>query len=77
MYSVYRNKKDVSKNLTNSVIHTIKTELDQNIDIIDPFLTHIILKIQPWLLTCMVIFGLYFVLIITILILIIRNDLKN
>ena len=77
MYSIYRKKKDISENLTHSVMQTIKTELDQNIDLIDPFLTHIILKIQPWLLTCMVIFGLYFVLIITILILIIRNDLKN
>lgn len=77
MYSVYRGVKKNDKISYNNLIRTFKTELDENIDMIEPLLTYIILKIQPWILMCMVLFGLYFVLIITILVLIIRNDLKN
>lgn len=47
------------------------------IQMIDPLITHVILRLQPWIATLMIIFGIYFIMIIAILILIIRNDIKR
>lgn len=77
MYSQNRYEKS---SLINDITCMMQNEFHNEeikIQMIDPLITHVILRLQPWIATLMIIFGIYFIMIIAILILIIRNDIKR
>ena len=69
MYSSYKYKKD-------DLMSLLQTEFESS-GVLDEVFNQILSKLQPWVLTIIVIFGVYFILIIGILILILRNDIKK
>ena len=71
---------DLKSYIMNDISDCISNEIENNdfkSKMLDPVITHVIMRLQPWILTLMVVFGLYFILILAILILIIRNDIKK
>lgn len=82
MFSQHRKKKAITfqNNVIdemNNVLRGIVSNQDFKYDTIDPIIEHIITKLQPWILTLIIVFGSYFVLIIIIIVLIVRNDIKR
>ena len=80
MFSQYRakHKEYTASYFLNDIGQYIQGELQKSDDnVFDPLITHVMSRLQPWILTIMVIFGLYFILIIAILVLILRNDIKK
>jgi len=80
MSTQYRNTKHEKSYIVNNLTQFIQDEIqksDMNMSLLDPVITHVMLRLQPWVLTIMVIFGLYFILILAILVLILRNDIKK
>ena len=60
MYSQNRYEKS---SIINDITCMMQNELhneDIKIQMIDPLITHVILRLQPWIATLMIIFGLYF-----------------
>ena len=81
MFSQYRsskNKECYKSLLINDISSYIQKEIQNNEEnIFEPIISLVMSKLQPWILTVLVIFGLYFILILAILILILRNDIKK
>ena len=80
MYSQYRCHTNTKTHLIRDLSDMLMNELQNgqyNSELLDPLITHITLRLQPWVLTAIVIFGLYFILILAILFLIIRHDIKR
>ena len=79
MYSQYRNQ-NIKQTLLTDISTIMKNEFESDEfkdSVLNPVITHVLLRMQPWVMTLLVIFGIYFVLIIFILVLIIRNDIKK
>tara|TARA_A100001015_G_C15017666_1_gene726311 strand:+ start:374 stop:613 length:240 start_codon:yes stop_codon:yes gene_type:complete len=79
MYSQYRNQ-NIKQTLLADISTVMKNEFESDDfkdNVLDPVITHVLLRMQPWIATLLVIFGIYFILIILILVLIIRNDIKK
>lgn len=79
MFSQNRTK-GIQSYIMDDITECITNEIENNdfkSKMLDPVITHVIMRLQPWILTLMVVFGLYFILILAILILIIRNDIKK
>ena len=70
MYSIHK------KQNSNELFKLIQNEFQLE-NVYDEILNQTLSKLQPWILTIFVIFGLYFILIIAILVLILRNDIKK
>jgi len=69
MYSTYKHKND-------NLLQLFQTEFESS-GVLDDIFNQLLVKLQPWILTIIAIFGVYFILIIGILILILRNDIKK
>ena len=41
--------------------------------VLDPIITHVIVRLQPWIIFTMIIFALFFILVISFMIYIIKN----
>lgn len=81
MYSQYRQEKGGQMSyMVKDIAQFVQEEIQNselNMQVFDPVITHVMLRLQPWILTIMVVFGLYFILILAILILILRTDIKK
>lgn len=80
MYSQYRHTTDINSHLLYDLTNALMSEIERghyNHEVIDNILSHILSKLQPWILTIFAIFGVYFILIIAVLVLILRHDIKK